>query len=72
MSKFKLPSTESFRDRLALSVSQGKGNKDALRAIDYSLAHPSSLAEKQAQTQRAIRAREEIKKKHSEKPTPKS
>ena len=62
MSDFKLPSTESFRERIALSISQGKGNKDALRAIDYSLAHPSSLEEKIEQVQKAIREREEIRK----------
>ncbi|MBX3295019.1 MAG: hypothetical protein KF762_04855 [Acidobacteria bacterium] len=63
MNKFKIPSTKSFRDRLALSVSQGKGNKDALMAVDYSLAHPSSLAEKQAQTQKAVAERDAKRKK---------
>lgn len=53
MSKFKMPSTKSFRERLASSVSQGKGNKDVLMALDYSLAHPSSLADAQAQAKRA-------------------
>lgn len=56
-----MPSTESFRERIALSVSQGKGNKDALRAIDYALANPSTLEQKQAQTQRAKAAREVIR-----------
>lgn len=65
MSKFKMPSTESFRERLALSVSQGKGNKDALMAVDYSLAHPSSSEEALEQVRRAKAAREKTKKKNS-------
>lgn len=62
MNNFKMPSTESFRERLASQVSQGKGNKFALMAIDYALAHPSSLEEKQAQAKRAEAARDAIKK----------
>lgn len=62
MSDFKLPSTESFRKNIESSGLPEKVKQDALRAIDYSLAHPSSLAEKIEQVQRAIREREEIKK----------
>ncbi len=63
MSKFKMPSAESFRERIASSVSKGEGNKDALMAVDYSLEHPSSSAEKLEQANRAIRERDAIRKK---------
>lgn len=67
--KFKMPSTKSFRDRIASSVSQGKGNKDALMALDYSAAHPSSLAEKLEQVQREKEASNEAERDVSQKPT---
>lgn len=67
-----MPPTESFRANIESSGLPEKVKQDALRAVDYSLAHPSSLEEKQAQTQRAIREREEIRKKNSQKPTPKN
>lgn len=63
MNKFKMPSTKSYLDHLASRVSAGKGNKDALTAVDYSLAHPSSLEEAREQAQRAIRERDAIAKK---------
>ena len=63
MSKFKMPSAKSYREFLASRVSQGKGNRDALMAVDYSLAHPSSLAEKQEQAKRAELERERLRRK---------
>ena len=55
-----------MRERIASShLLAPERSADLLATINYSLAHPSSLAEKRAQTQRAIREREEIKKKNS-------
>ena len=54
-----------WRERLALSVSQGKGNKDALRVVDYALAHPSSLEQAREQIARSKRKSEETEKKNS-------
>lgn len=67
-----MPPTESFRKNIESSGLPEKVKQDALRAIDYSLSHPSSLAEAIEQSQKAIREREEIRKKNSQKPTPKN
>ena len=72
MNKFKMPSTESIRANIESSGLPEKVKRDALRAVDYSLAHPSSLVEAIEQSQKAIREREEIRKKNSKKPTPKN
>lgn len=63
MSKFKMPSSESFRKNIESSGLPQKQKRDALRVLDYSLAHPSSLAEKQEQAKRAELERERLRRK---------
>lgn len=65
MSKFKMPSTESYRAYIKSAALPRKEKEDVLRVLDYSLAHPSSLADAREQTQRAIREREEIRKRNA-------
>ena len=70
MSKFKISSLKSYRDYLQSLVSRGMASEDALRVVDYALAHPSSLEQAREQAARAERKREEIRKKRALKPTP--
>ena len=60
MSKFKLPSTKSYREYIDSSDLTKQEKEALLKVLDYSAAHPSSLADKQAQTKRAEIARREI------------
>ena len=65
MSKLKIRPLKSYREYLESTALTKGANADAIVVVDYSLAHPSSLAEKQEQAQRAIREREETERKNS-------
>lgn len=53
MSKFKMPSPESFRENIESNALISPERKAELLAIvDYSSAHPLSLAEKREQARR--------------------